>query len=291
MSAIVRLRLSSSSRSWTTRMSSASASASALTAAASRWACCADLGGVGGGLLDHLGGLLLGEAQHLAGLAAEPGVGGVLVLVDLGAQRLDLGLERLEPRLGLGQAGGEAGLLGGQGAQVLVDGGGVVAAATHGRQRRAAGRRAAGSRLRPGAWRGRRLAAAAAAGPAACGGRWAAWTRGGLLRRLLGGFSATFWAVFWGLEPCSAPVAGITWVGSSPELSVVVKDGQALVAHASQSSIRGRGSGRRSDVRRPVSPMQPGDTQRAPVRRAAPGVVGPGVTGVAIEALRRRGRR
>ena len=46
----------------------------------------ADLGGVGGGFLDDVGGLLLGQAQHLAGLAAEPGVGRVLVLVDLVAQ-------------------------------------------------------------------------------------------------------------------------------------------------------------------------------------------------------------
>ena len=256
MSAMVRLRLSSSSRSWTTRMSSASASASALTAAASRWACWRICGGVRGGLLDHVGGLLLGQAQHLAGLAAEPGVGRVLVLVDLlCAATRPRTAEGLQPGLGLGEAGGEAGLLGGDRAQVLVHGGGVVAAAAHGRQRRglrggrvggaAAAGRAAGAGWVPGS-----LPAGAAWGAACC------WGVAARARRPwpAPGFSATFWAVFCP-EACS-PLGtrrGNHLGGLVPGvLGLVVKDGQALVAHASHPLSRCRSAVRRTP---PVSPM------------------------------------
>ena len=69
-----------------------SASASVLTDAASRWPARGSGLAWAVGLGDHLAGLLLGQAQHLAGLAAEPGVGRVLVLLDGRAQRLDLAL-------------------------------------------------------------------------------------------------------------------------------------------------------------------------------------------------------
>ena len=101
-SAISRARFSSSSLSWTIRMSSASRAASARIALASRLACSRISAASRWAAVADLGGLLLGQAQHRAGAAAEAGVRRVLVLGELGAGGLELGLEVGDPALGLG---------------------------------------------------------------------------------------------------------------------------------------------------------------------------------------------
>ena len=87
------------------------------------------------GLVEDLVGLLLGQAQHLAGPAPEPGVGGVLVLGELGARRLDLGLGVDHPLLRLGEAAAEPGLLAAELPDLRVDRVLVVAAAADHGQR------------------------------------------------------------------------------------------------------------------------------------------------------------
>ena len=206
ISAIVRVRWSSSSPSWTTRMSSASLSAAARIAAASRSAWASELPGLRPRLGEHVLGLLLGQPQHLGGTTTEAGVRGCLVLADL---LLELGVLRLQAAelvLGLVQAGDQAGLLGGGGAQVPVDRVLVVAAAADQRERGRAGggglrrhQRSVGAardaRWRPAGVLGRRRRAAAAPGAGAWVGLSGPWRPARLLlgdgrgsRLLLGGF-------------------------------------------------------------------------------------------------------
>ena len=69
----------------------------------------ADLGGVALTGLADLGGLLLGQPQHRARAAAEPGVRRVGVLGELVLRLPDLDLELAHPLLGLGQGRSDSG--------------------------------------------------------------------------------------------------------------------------------------------------------------------------------------
>ena len=231
----------------------------------------------------HVGGLLLGQAQHLAGLAAEPGVGRVLVLVDLGAQRLDLGLRATSAGLWASVR------LAARPAFSAVDGAQVACRRRRCRSRRdarsaatAAGRLAAERRRRAAGGAAGRLAArrlgALAAEPAGAA-RWllarpaaAGSARLGSARAV----SATFWAVF-----CPA-AAGALGRALSPGdhlgglvpgvLGLVVEDGQALVAHESSSSPGSASPTYAASVThgRGVSHRDPCDAPRA-LKKVTPG--------------------
>ena len=212
----------------------------------------------GVGLGDHLAGLLLGQAQHLAGLAAESGVRRVLVLLDLGAQRVDLALQRLEPLLGLVEARGQAGLLGRATcaprcrrrwcrSRLAARSAASAAGGRHRPLRVAADGWSACARPRPRAASGSArtsmagprgssppVAPAARGVPRSAGP--AAWRAAGPARDGPGSRSpcgpARLSAV-WSVCAVSSPLSTeITWVGSSADvLGRVVEDGQALVAH------------------------------------------------------------
>jgi hypothetical protein len=102
-------------------MSSASRLASARVAWASRWACSRISCGVAQRGRADLAGLLLGQAQHCRGAAAEAGVRRVLVLLELTPSCLERGLELADLAVGLAEAAVEALPLAGQLAQVVVD--------------------------------------------------------------------------------------------------------------------------------------------------------------------------
>ena len=236
MSAMIRARLSSSSLSWTTRMSSASR----LGLGTDRRRRPLGLPGRGSSPAcavassTDVGGLLLGQAQHLAGLAAESGVRRVLVLVDL------LRAATRPRRSSWTSAGSgprrlavEAGLLGGERCAAGVDGGRC-------RSRRGARSAAAA----PGA--GARAPAAAGRGLADAGCCWRE-PRGAarLLGRRCAGAAAWPAAglgdLLGGLLPAGL-LAGPTgespgWARPPESSGVVVEDGQALVAHADASSV------------------------------------------------------
>ena len=193
-SASSRARVSSSSWSWTRRMSSASRAASARIALASRVAC-SRISAASRSAAARTSSASSSASRSIAlARPPSPAYDGVWFSASSRCGLLELRLELEHALLGLGQAGAEPGLLGGELAEAGVDGGLVVAAAADDREAGAVGtgacgrRRGRAGRLRPGAGgaagrRGGRPAGGSAAAAAAGGGITGAGLAAGCLRR------------------------------------------------------------------------------------------------------------
>ena len=244
-------------------MSSASRAASARIASASRVACARISSASRLGAGADVGGLLLGQAQHRAGAAAEPGVRRVVVLLGLLAELLELGLElrtrcsdcaeaagrgrpsprragaaRRRPRPCRSRRGGRAAATAARPAP----------AAGRGRGLRAGGLRAGGP-LADGLRRSAGCCAAGrwAAGPAASGGARppgsdrAGRVGGGLVARLVAGLAAGRLRSCLAGRSCRTSLPGLLLADGGHHLGLVVGPG-GLVALAGSSSKMDRPS-------------------------------------------------